>query len=222
VYCRAASCRNTHVCIDKHRQSTFKADTCVRGDDFRLTLHALLFPSSVNILSTQVQPPPGSPLQTKQLHGLNSDAKDPTITFSHKPIAFSRAQSVLPDKNHHNYNSSTPTAISEAETEFSEATSAFEILRARTFEFANILGSSPSPFCPEYSDGARLLAPSVTADSFLAAAASILAAAVGVASAAAAYEKKTTAAAAFGGGSGGEHSNDDVDDPSGDGPESSI
>jgi len=207
------------VCIDKHRQSTFKADTCVRGDDFRLTLHALLFPSSVNILSTQVQPPPGSPLQTKQLHGLNSDAKDPTITFSHKPIAFSRAQSVLPDKNHNNYNS-TPTAISVAE--FSEATSAFEILRARTLEFANILGSAPSPFCPEYSDDARLLAPSVTADSFLAAASSILAAAAGVATAVAAYEKKTAAAAAFGGGSSGEHSNDDVDDPSGDGPESSI
>jgi hypothetical protein len=209
------------VCIDKHRQSTFKADTCVRGDDFRLTLHALLFPSSVNILSTQVQPPPGSPLQTKQLHGLNSDAKDPTITFSHKPIAFSRAQSVLPDNNHYNYNG-TPTAISEAETEFSEAetvfsetASAFEILRARTLEFANTLSSAPSPFCPEYSDDAKLLAPSVTADSFLAAAASILAAAAGVATAVVAYEKKTAAAAAFGGGN-------DVDDPSCDGPESSI
>jgi len=188
------------------------------GVDFRLTLHAL-FSSAVNILCTQVQPS-GAPLQTKQLHRHNSDAKDPTTAFSHNPIAFSRAQSVLPGNHHYNYNS-TPTAISEAETEFSETASAFEILRARTLNFANTLSSSPSPFCPEYSDDGRLPTPSVTAYSMFAAAASILTAAAAVVTAAAAYEKTAAATAAFASGSGGEHC-DDVPGTSYDGPEPSI
>ena len=125
-----------------------------------------------------------------------------------------------PDNHHYNYNG-TPTAISEAETEFSETASAFEILRARTLKFANTLSSSPSPFCPEYSDDARLLAPSVTAYSMFAAAASIVAVAAGVVTAATAYANTAAATAAFGSGCGGEHC-DDVPGTSYDRPEPSI